>query len=197
MTLSQLDLIPGSGDQLLTLDSETDLEWFNLTATANKSYFQVLAGFGGFIGAHGFAYGTAGQVSTMFKHAGITRQFSAPPSTDMVNFLGVQTLAHFMNGWVFATGPSPNAVPYQPMASPTPLQPKAQPNIRLFLPGRTAKRLILTEAGCALLPTLSQAITHVLPTYEGARGDTALWDLALKGLLALTEATTPRRRAAA
>lgn len=68
---------------------------------------------------------------------------------------------------------------------------------QVITPGRTAKRLTLTEAGCALLPTLCQAITHVLPNHEGARGDTALWELALKGLLALTEATTPRRRAAA
>ena len=35
MALHQQDLVPGSGDQLLTLDDTTGLQWLNLTTTAN------------------------------------------------------------------------------------------------------------------------------------------------------------------
>jgi hypothetical protein len=50
----QKDLVSGSGDQLLTLDTETNLEWLNLTATANRSANEVLGGFGRFATTHGF-----------------------------------------------------------------------------------------------------------------------------------------------
>ena len=45
-TLISTDLIEGSGDGLLTFDTETLLEWLDLTETTNQSYNDVMAGFG-------------------------------------------------------------------------------------------------------------------------------------------------------
>ena len=62
MSLIQADLVPGSGDQLITYDTETNLQWLNLTATANRSRNEVLAGFGGFTTTYGFRYATGAEV---------------------------------------------------------------------------------------------------------------------------------------
>ena len=62
MALIQQDLVPGSDDQLLTLDTDTNLQWLHLTATANRSYQEVLADFGGFLG-NGFRYATVTEVT--------------------------------------------------------------------------------------------------------------------------------------
>ncbi|HKE10325.1 MAG TPA: hypothetical protein VKE73_02020 [Myxococcota bacterium] len=63
------DLTPGSGDQLLVLDTVTGLEWLKLTATAGQSANSVLGGFGGFLAA-GLQYATSAQVQTLFSDAG-------------------------------------------------------------------------------------------------------------------------------
>lgn len=98
MALIQKDLVPGRGDQLLTYDSITNLEWLNLTATANRSYLEILAGFGGFIGIFGFQYATQSQVSTLFQHAGVSK-FSGPSSgLDYANHYGIEVLQDLMNG---------------------------------------------------------------------------------------------------
>lgn len=98
MALVQKDLIPGRGDQLLTYDSATNLEWLNLTVTANHSYLEILAGFGGFIGSFGFQYATQSQVSTLFQHAGVSK-FSGPSSgLDYANHYGIEVLQDLMNG---------------------------------------------------------------------------------------------------
>jgi hypothetical protein len=63
------DLAPGSGDQLLILDTNTGLGWLKLTATAGQSVNSVLGGFGGFQAA-GLQYATSAQVQTLFADAG-------------------------------------------------------------------------------------------------------------------------------
>lgn len=102
MALVQKDLVPGRGDQLLTLDTVTGLEWLNLTVTANHSYLDVLAGFGGFIGVFGFRYATSTEIGTLYINAGI-RKFSGPrsgptPADDEGNHYSIEVLQDLMNG---------------------------------------------------------------------------------------------------
>ena len=105
MALIQQDLVPGSGDQLLTLDTDSNLQWLNLTATAGRSYSEVMSGFGGFTTTHGFQYADGGQISDLRLHAGITKGLTepalAPSSNDAKNHQGIQTLQALMNGKTF------------------------------------------------------------------------------------------------
>lgn len=98
MALIQKDLLPGRGDQLLTLDDITGLEWLNLTVTANHSYLDMLTGFGGFIGAFGFRYATAGEVATLYRNAGIRKLGGPVPVIDEPNHYGIEVLQDLMNG---------------------------------------------------------------------------------------------------
>jgi hypothetical protein len=66
-----------AGDGLLTLDTDTNLEWLDLTQTTNQSYNTVAAGFGGFTTTYGFTYADTSQVSQLFTNAGITNQSGA------------------------------------------------------------------------------------------------------------------------
>ena len=110
MALIQKDLVPGSGDQLLTLDTETNLEWLNLTATANRSANEVSGGFGGFTTTHGFRYATGADLGTLYTHAGITKGLSEPafmPSpNDERNHTGIEVLLDLMNGKQYLAAPS-------------------------------------------------------------------------------------------
>ena len=102
MALIQQDLVQGSGDQLLTLDTDTDLQWLNLTVTAGRSYNEVMGGFGGFTTTHGFQYADGAQISALCSHAGITKGLTEPAFTpspnDAKNHQGTQALQNFMNG---------------------------------------------------------------------------------------------------
>lgn len=102
MALIQQDLVAGSGDQLLTLDTDTNLQWLNLTATAGRSYNEVMAGFGGFTTKHGFAYADGGQIGELCSHAGITKGLTEPAFTpspnDAKNHYGTEALQNLMNG---------------------------------------------------------------------------------------------------
>ncbi|GKS58830.1 hypothetical protein YTPLAS18_23570 [Nitrospira sp.] len=109
MAFIQKDLVSGSGDQLLTLDTDTNLEWLNLTATANRSVNEVLGGFGGFVTTHGFRYAIGADLGTLYAHAGITKGLSEPafqPSpNDDRNHTGVEILQDLMNGKQFLPAP--------------------------------------------------------------------------------------------
>ncbi len=98
MALVQKDLVPGRGDQLLTLDTATGLEWLNLTVTANHSYLDVLAGFGGFLGVFGFRYATSTEVGTLYIHAGIGKLSGPSPAIDEPTHYGIEVLQDLMNG---------------------------------------------------------------------------------------------------
>ncbi len=99
MALIQLNLVPGSGDQLITLDTDTDLEWLNLTATANRSYLDILGGAGGYTTTYGFRYATGAEISALWQHAGITKfgltQVVPFPAS---NHASMETLLQMMNG---------------------------------------------------------------------------------------------------
>lgn len=102
MALIQQDLIPGSGDQLLTLDTDTNLQWLNLTTTAGRSYNEVMGGFGGFTTTHGFQYADGAQISALCGHAGMTKGLTEPALTpspnDAKNHYGTEALQTLMNG---------------------------------------------------------------------------------------------------
>ena len=150
MALIQQDLVPGSGDQLLTLDTDTHLQWLNLTATANRSYLEVMGGFGNFIGTYGFQYGDVAQVGTLFVHAGITKETQEPrfisSPNDLVNHYGVQTLQELMNGRtllpsiVSGTTPASFIIQTQGMFKP----PVPFPSPDVVLDGFTTSLSILT-----------------------------------------------------
>ena len=53
-TLLEEDLVPGSGDGLITIDMAAGLEWLDLTVTQNQSYASIAAGAGGWTTANGF-----------------------------------------------------------------------------------------------------------------------------------------------
>ena len=55
-----------------TLDTQTNLEWLDLTATIGKSYNEVIGGFGNYI-ADGYRYANTTEVTTLFTNAGIVR----------------------------------------------------------------------------------------------------------------------------
>lgn len=60
-------------DGLLTMDSQSGLEWLDVTATQGQSYDAVTSGYGGFVNL-GFRYATISEVSTLYTHAGVVMQ---------------------------------------------------------------------------------------------------------------------------
>jgi hypothetical protein len=99
VALVNKDLVSGTGDRLITLDSDTNLEWLNLSATANLSYLEVLAGAGGYSTTHGFRYATGEEIALLLKHAGVTKfgpghNVPSPES----NHVAMETLIELMGG---------------------------------------------------------------------------------------------------
>ena len=69
--LTVVDLIPGSGDELVIRDSENNKEWLKLTATQGLSVVNVIDnGVGGFID-YGFELASVDQVEGVFLEGGI------------------------------------------------------------------------------------------------------------------------------
>lgn len=100
MPLIQQDLVPGSGDQLLTLDTDSNLQWLNLTVTAGRSYQEVLADFGGLMASYGFRYATITEVTGLLGRFGIT----GSPTQIPANAVPIETFIEFMNGKSAAGG---------------------------------------------------------------------------------------------
>lgn len=65
------------GDELLTLDSDTNLQWLDLTETAGLSYDDIIGGAGGYLAA-GFSFATTTQVATLWADAGIVDTSGTP-----------------------------------------------------------------------------------------------------------------------
>ena len=70
--LFQSDMIPNSGDGLLTIDTTTNLEWLDLTETANLSFIEVSGGVGDYTTTLGFRYATLEEVTNLYLAAGVT-----------------------------------------------------------------------------------------------------------------------------
>lgn len=70
------DFAAGSGDALLTYDSDTGLEWLDATITDGRSFTEVKAGWGGWTTTSGFRYATMAELRGLFVSAGVTPNFS-------------------------------------------------------------------------------------------------------------------------
>lgn len=68
--LIEADLVSGSGDGFITRDTDTGLEWLDLTLTLGQSYNNVAGGFGGFTGM-GFSFAKQSQVVELVSSAGL------------------------------------------------------------------------------------------------------------------------------
>ena len=99
MALLQQDLVPASGDSLITFDTDTNLEWLSLTKTVNLSISDVRNGTGGYATTYGFRYANGAELQALWNHAAITR--FAPnqpvPAPDS-NSAGIQKLIDWMGG---------------------------------------------------------------------------------------------------
>lgn len=66
------DFVAGSGDALLTYDSNTGLEWLDSTITDGRSFTEVNAGWGGWTTKSGFRHATMAELRELFFSAGVT-----------------------------------------------------------------------------------------------------------------------------
>ena len=99
MALVQQNLVPATGDHLITLDTETNLEWLSLNATANLSYLDVLGGAGGYTTTYGFRYATGQEIGLLHQHAGITKYgISQVVPFPQSNHVAMETLIELMGG---------------------------------------------------------------------------------------------------
>ncbi len=99
MALVQQNLVPATGDRLITFDTETNLEWLSLSATTNLSYLDVLGGAGGYTTTYGFRYATGQEISLLHQHAGITKYgISQVVPFPQSNHVAMETLIELMGG---------------------------------------------------------------------------------------------------
>lgn len=98
MALIQQDLLPGTGDHLITFDTETNLEWLSLTRTLNFSISDVKKGAGNYIPTHKFRYATTSELAVLWNHAGITSFGPGQSVSDSRNSEGIKTLIGLMGG---------------------------------------------------------------------------------------------------
>ncbi len=80
-----------AGDELLTFDTDTGLEWLDLTATQGLSYNQAEAS--SFVSVDGFRHATTVEVTALFQHAGgsVNSPFNAAnaaPALLLLDLLG-------------------------------------------------------------------------------------------------------------
>jgi hypothetical protein len=93
-TFISQDLVPGSGDGLITYDLQTGIEWLDITATTNVSYNQVRTGYGGYTTADGFRFANSDQLTQLCLDAGVTGSgfegnlASAPGAKQLLDLLG-------------------------------------------------------------------------------------------------------------
>jgi hypothetical protein len=89
-----------AGDQHLTLDTDTGLQWLDLDVTNDMSIEAFNSGVGGLLG-QGFALATRDQVATLFAHSGAVSQGNTltaeatPAVTLLFDTLGCTTCRFF------------------------------------------------------------------------------------------------------
>ena len=88
------DLVPGSGDGYLTIDTAQGLQFLDLTLTAGFSPNQILSGSAGYIDM-GFRYADRAEVISLFLNAGPFNDASGyypenyEPATKLLDLMGV------------------------------------------------------------------------------------------------------------
>lgn len=111
MALVQQNLVPATGDHLITLDTETNLEWLSLNATANLSYLDVLGGAGGYTTTYGFRYATGQEIGLLHQHAGITKHgVSQVVPFPQSNHVAMESLIELMGGVALNSSASSGSV---------------------------------------------------------------------------------------
>lgn len=80
-------------DGLLTLDTDTGLEWLDLTATQNHSFNSVIAGYGNYTTTYGFRVATEAEVGTLFSNVECPNEWTnnaanIPGASSLLLFLG-------------------------------------------------------------------------------------------------------------
>ena len=83
-----------AGDNLITLDTKTGIQWLDLTATTNLSYNDILADAGGWISS-GWRHATIGEIDSLYSAFGLENRKYSPPNrneidmfTDLFSLLG-------------------------------------------------------------------------------------------------------------
>lgn len=141
MALIQQNLVPATGDHLITLDTETNLEWLSLDATANLSYLEVLGGAGGYTSTYGFRYATGQEIGLLHQHAGITKYgLSQVVPFPQSNHVAMETLIELMGGIALNSSTSSGSVLVQTQGMmkfrgpgvPTPIMPMSVVQLWLF-----------------------------------------------------------------
>ncbi len=141
MAIIQQNLVPATGDHLITLDTETNLEWLSLDATANLSYLEVLGGAGGYTSTYGFRYATGQEIGLLHQHAGITKYgLSQVVPFPQSNHVAMETLIELMGGIALNSSTSSGSVLVQTQGMmkfrgpgvPTPIMPMSVVQLWLF-----------------------------------------------------------------
>lgn len=96
------DLVSGSNDGLLTFDSDTNLEWLDLTETVGDSYNTTLAS--NFVTSLGFSFATTDDVATLYTNAGIV---SFGGSFSASNFAGADLILDLLGCTTVCLGNQP------------------------------------------------------------------------------------------
>lgn len=85
------------GDGLLTLDTETNFEWLDITKTKGYEYYEIEGGEGGWTTTEGFRFATKDEVATLYSHAGLVEIWSEyveinyAPAVALINLMGGAT----------------------------------------------------------------------------------------------------------
>lgn len=86
---------PHFGSDSLTLDTDTNLLWLDLTHSTNRSFNSVSASFGPGGDYEGYRYASLAEVDTLFRHAGFPitdgtfRPADLAAATQFINLFGI------------------------------------------------------------------------------------------------------------
>ena len=183
MALVQQNLVPGTGDHLITLDTDTNLEWLSLNATANLSYLDVLGGTGGYTTTYGFRYATGQEIGLLHQHAGITKfAITQVVPFPQSNHVAMETLIELMGGIALYPSVASGSVLVQTQGMmkfrgagvPTPMTPMSAVQLWLFKHNPASSYADSNPAGPAgnRAPEIASYLVRnrVLPVGVASRG---------------------------
>ncbi len=186
MALVQQNLVPAAGDHLVTLDTETNLEWLSLNATANLSYLEVLGGSGGYTTTYGFRFATGQEIGLLHQHAGVTKYgLSQVVPFPQSNHVAMETLIELMGGAALYPSVTSGSVLVQTQGMmkfrgtgvPTPATPMSVVQLWLFKNNPASSYADSNPAGPAgtRVPEIASYLVRnrVMPAGSTSRGKSA------------------------